>query len=125
MSFMQEYDVIICGAGPAGLSTGISILFHNKNAKVLILENREEVGEEKCGEGISKDWFKHMKRYGKYLLSNLKSKCFDNEMSGTLLVLPRGKQIITRTKKPNGWILNKDYFLKNLAAIFKKMGGHL
>ena len=125
MSLMSEYDVIICGAGPAGLSTGISTLFHNKKAKVLILESRKEVGEEKCAEGMSKDWFKHMKRYGKHLLSNLKPKCFDNEMSGTLLILPSGKQIIARTKKPNGWILNKDYFLKNLAAVFKKMGGQM
>ena len=122
---MSEYDVIICGAGPAGLSTGISILFFNKKAKVLILESREKVGEEKCAEGLSEDWFKHMKRFGKYLRSNLKYKCFDNKMSGTLLILPSGKQIIAREKKPNGWVLNKNYFLKNLATIFKKMDGQL
>jgi len=46
-------------------------------------------------------------------------------MSGTLLILPSGKEIIAREKIPNGWVLNKDYFLKNLAAIFKKMGGQL
>jgi len=125
MLSMEEYDVIICGAGPAGLSTGISILFYNKKAKVLILETREKVGEEKCAEGLSEDWFKHMKKYGKYLRSNLKSKCFDNNISGTILVLPSGEQIIARAKKPYGWVLNKDYFLKNLAAIFKKMGGEL
>lgn len=122
---MSEYDVIICGAGPAGLSTGISTLFYNKKAKVLILESRKEIGEEKCAEGLSEDWFKHMKTFGRYLRSNLKSKCFDNEISGTLLVLPSGERIIARTKKPYGWVLNKDYFLKNLAAIFKKMGGQL
>ncbi len=125
MSFMLEYDVIICGAGPAGLSTGISTLFYNKKAKVLILESREEVGEKKCAEGLSESWFKHMKRFGKYLRFNLKSRCFDNKMSGTLLILPSGKEIIAREKKPNGWVLNKDYFLKNLAFIFKKMGGKI
>ena len=66
-----------------------------------------------------------MKRYGKYLLSKLKSKCFDNSISGTILILPSSEQIIARTKKPYGWVLNKDYFLKNLAAIFKKMGGEM
>jgi len=122
---VSEYDVIICGAGPAGLSTGISTLFHNKKAKVLILESRNEVGEEKCAEGLSENWFKHMKTFGKYLRSNLKSKCFDNRMSGTLLILPSGKRIIARDKNLNGWILNKDYLLKNLAAIFKKLGGNI
>jgi len=122
---MKEYDVIICGAGPAGLSTGISTLFFNKKAKVLILEGREEVGEEKCAEGLSKDWIKHIKGLGKYLLSNLQSKCFENEIFGTDIVLPSGKHIIARDKKANGFVLNKDYFLKNLATIFKKMGGQL
>lgn len=122
---MSEYDVIICGAGPAGLATGISTLFFDKKAKVLVLENREEVGEEKCAEGLSEDWFKHMKNFGKYLRSKLNPKCFDNKMSGTLLVLPSGKQIIARDKKPNGWVLNKDFLIKNLADIFKKMGGQL
>ena len=122
---MLEYDIIICGAGPAGLSTGISSLFFNKNTNVLILESREEVGEEKCAEGLSETWFKHMKRYGKYLRSKLTPKCFENKMFGTLLVLPSGKQIIAREKKQSGWVLNKDYFLKTLASIFKRMGGEL
>lgn len=122
---MLEYDVIIAGAGPAGLSTGISTLFTNKDANVLILESREEVGEEKCAEGLSKDWFKHMKKFGKYLYSRLDQKCFDNAMFGTVLVLPSGKRIITETKKQQGWILNKDYFLKNLSNIFEKMGGEI
>jgi digeranylgeranylglycerophospholipid reductase len=122
---MEEYDVIICGAGPAGLSTGISTLFFNKNARVLILESREEVGEEKCAEGLSQDWFKHMKRFGRFLRMKLKRKCFDNKMFGALLVLPSGKKIIAREKKQQGWILNKDYFLKNLASVFQKMGGEL
>jgi len=122
---MLEYDIIICGAGPAGLSTGISTLFFNKDANILILESREEVGEEKCAEGLSESWFKHMEKFGKHLRSKLSSKCFENKMFGTLLVLPSGKRIIAREKKQSGWVLNKDYFLKNLASIFKKMGGEL
>jgi len=122
---MSEYDVIICGAGPAGLSTGISTLFFNKKAKVLILEIRDEVGEEKCAEGLHDDWFKHMKNFGKFIRANLTSKCFENKMSGALLVLPSGKRMISRYKKPSGWVLNKDYFLKTLAATFKKMGGEI
>jgi digeranylgeranylglycerophospholipid reductase len=122
---MSKYDVIICGAGPAGLTTGISTLFFNKKAEVLILEDRKEISEEKCAEGLSKDWIKHIKGLGKYLLSNLKPKCFENEILGVDIVLPSGKHIIAKDKKINGWVLNKDYFLKNLAAIFKKMGGQI
>jgi digeranylgeranylglycerophospholipid reductase len=122
---MLEYDAVICGAGPAGLSTGISLLYHKKDAKVIILESREEVSEEKCAEGLSKDWIKHIKGLGKYLLSNLHSKCFENEIIGTDIILPSGEHIIACDKKPNGWVLNKDYFLKNLATIFKKMGGQI
>jgi digeranylgeranylglycerophospholipid reductase len=122
---MSEYDVIICGAGPAGLSTGISTLFTNKNLNVLVVDSREQVSEEKCGEGLSKDWFDHMSRYGKYLRSKLSPKCFDNEIYGLLLVLPSGEKITGRTKKKHGWILNKDFFLKNLAEVFKKKGGEL
>jgi digeranylgeranylglycerophospholipid reductase len=119
------YDVIICGAGPAGLATGISTLYTNKDARVLILETREEVGEEKCAEGLSKDWFFHMSKFGRFLLSRLDKKCFENDIYGILLVSPSGKRITVRTKKQHGWILNKDYFLKNLASIFQKMGGEI
>lgn len=122
---MTDYDVIIVGAGPGGLATGLSTLYTNKDANVLIVESRKEVGEEKCAEGLSKDWFKHISTFGRYLLSKLKSKCFDNKIFGTLLVLPSGKEIVIREKRQDGFVLNKDYFLKNLAEIFKKKGGIL
>jgi len=122
---MTEYDVIICGSGPAGLSTGISTLFTNKNLNVLIVDSRERVSEEKCGEGLSQDWFGHMSKYGKYLRSKLESKCFDNDIYGLLLVLPSGMKITVKTKKKHGWILNKDFFLKNLADVFKKKSGEI
>ena len=77
----MEYDVVICGAGPAGLSTGISILFLNNDTKVLILESREVVGEEKCAEGLSESWFLKMSDYGLFLKSKLKEKCFENDLS--------------------------------------------
>lgn len=121
----MEYDAIICGAGPAGLATGISTLYFKKDARVLILESREEVGEEKCAEGLSEDWFKHMKAFGRFVRKKLSSKCFDNPMFGFVLVLPSGKKIVVKSKKQQGWILDKDYFLKNLAEIFKRMRGEL
>jgi len=121
----MEYDVVICGAGPAGLSTGISTLFVNQDAKVLILETREVVGEEKCGEGISESWFNRMSDYGLFLRKNLKEKCYENEMYGMVFYLPNKEKITIRMKERQGWIINKDYFLKNLAEIFQSMGGEL
>jgi digeranylgeranylglycerophospholipid reductase len=122
---MSEYDAVICGAGPAGIATGISTLFYKKDANVVILESRQEVSEEKCGEGISEDWFFHMKGFGKFLKSKLSPKCFENKIYGFLFVLPSGKRIIIRDKKPRGWVLNKDFFLKNLAKVFLDMGGEI
>jgi len=121
----MEYDVVICGAGPGGLSTGIATLFFNKNAKVLILEGRKEVGEDKCAEGLSESWFWKMPDYGLFLLSKLDEKCFENEMHGMALYLPSGKKIKIKVKEKQGWVLNKDLFMKNLAKTFEWMGGEI
>jgi len=121
----MDYDVIICGAGPAGLSTGISTLFVNRDAKVLILESREEVGEEKCAEGLSESWFLKMSDYGSLLRKKLNEKCFENDMYGMIIHLPNEEKIRIKLNERQGWVLNKDYFLKNLAEIFEYMGGEI
>lgn len=42
----QIYDIIIVGGGIAGLSTGISTLWHKLDLKILMLEKKRKIGED-------------------------------------------------------------------------------
>ena len=47
----QEYDVIIIGAGPAGLSCAIEL--QNSGKTILLLEKKEAIGPKVCAGGIT------------------------------------------------------------------------
>ncbi len=46
-------------------------------------------------------------------------------MYGMVLYLPNKEKIRIKLKERQGWVLDKDYFLKNLAEIFESMGGEI
>ncbi len=56
---MDKYDIIIVGAGPAGL-TAAKVLAEN-NKKVLVLEKDKEIGEKVCAGGLTKKDFRELK----------------------------------------------------------------
>lgn len=45
---MKKYDVIIVGAGPAGIFSAIELLEKKKDAKILIIEKGKDIDERKC-----------------------------------------------------------------------------
>ena len=55
----MDYDVIIVGAGPAGLSAAITLAEEKVN--VLVLDRKQEIGcPKRCAEGLSLRYFKLM-----------------------------------------------------------------
>jgi uncharacterized FAD-dependent dehydrogenase len=45
---MKKYDVIIVGAGPAGIFAALEIVSSKKNAKVLLIEKGRDIEERSC-----------------------------------------------------------------------------
>lgn len=50
---MQKFDVIIVGAGPAGLKCAETITKANNKLKVLVLEKNKEIGPKICAGGLT------------------------------------------------------------------------
>ena len=48
---MVEYDVVIIGAGPAGLSCAIEL--QNSDKKILLVEKNKEIGPKSCAGGLT------------------------------------------------------------------------
>jgi uncharacterized FAD-dependent dehydrogenase len=45
---MKKYDVIIVGAGPAGIFSALELLKHKRNAKIIIFEKGKDIDKRAC-----------------------------------------------------------------------------
>ncbi len=51
---MKHYDVIIVGAGPAGIFTALELIYANKDLKVLLLEKGKDLDKRTCPLNVKK-----------------------------------------------------------------------
>ncbi len=104
---MQEFDVIIIGAGPAGLRAA-KVLAEGK-AKVLCIDKKQEIGVPKrCGEGFGLSWMERLglKPDNKWCLQSI---------NGAALYAPSMKSVKIDFKKVSGYIIERRVFEKELA----------
>ena len=45
---MDKYDLIIVGAGPAGIFTAVELLRHGSRDKILLVEKGKPVEQRRC-----------------------------------------------------------------------------
>lgn len=113
----KPFDVIVVGAGPAGLVAAEKCAKAKLN--VLLLDRKQEIGAPKrCAEGLSLNWFERLK------LKPNKEWCVQ-EIYGAALYAPNGKKVEFKTKKLQGYILERKIFEKHLAIAAAKAGAKI
>jgi geranylgeranyl reductase len=83
---MQSYDVIIIGAGPAGLASAKILAGHGLN--VLVLERKPTIGPKVCGGGIT--WAGLIKRVPEKLIErSFSSQYIQSNFQRTVITAPQ------------------------------------
>lgn len=114
---LEEFDVIVVGAGPAGLIAARDCAKAKLN--VLLLDRKQEIGTPKrCAEGLSLNWFNRLK-----LKPNREWSI--QPVYGAALYSPKGKVVSFKTKKLQGYILERKIFEKHLAIEAAKAGAKI
>jgi digeranylgeranylglycerophospholipid reductase len=104
---MENYDIVIVGAGPGGSSCAKTAAENGLN--VLLIEKRKEIGAPKrCGEGLSLAAFKriNLKPEGDWLKQSIK---------GAFVFSPSGKRVAAYYPDEAGYVIERKIFDKWLA----------
>jgi len=111
---MQEFDVIIVGAGPAGLNAAIRLA--EGKAKVLCVDKKQEIGVPKrCAEGLGIAW---MERVG---LKPDPKWCMQ-PIYGAALYAPSLNSININFNRVSGYVIERRVFEKELAKKAARKG---
>lgn len=117
---MEEFDVVVVGAGPAGSITAKYAAMGG--ASVLMLEKRQEVGSPvRCGEGIARRWLDEVG-------IKLDRRWIAHEVKGAKLVSPDGTEFRIDEEYAGsevGTIIERDIFDKALAEDAVRAGAEL
>ncbi len=118
---MNEYDVIIVGAGPAGSSC--ALFCAKKGLKVLLLDKAKFPRDKTCGDGISGKSLRLLNELG--IVPAIESK-EHAKMSGVLFSAPNGTNFEIELKengKPKtvGYCIRREVFDNTLLEAAKKV----
>jgi len=114
---MEEYDVIVIGAGPAGLRAATKIA--KNGASVICLDKKQEIGVPvRCGEGLGLAWFDRLNMQPDPAWAV-------QEIFGAAIVSPTGKKLEVRSENASGYILERRIFEKRLSYLAAKEGAYI
>ena len=118
---MQNYDVLVIGAGPAGSSA--ARFSARLGLKTLMVDKRPDIGSPvRCGEGVSKAWMPEV---------DLKPEehWISDEVKGARIFGPSEKKPIMLTAETAGnevgFVVERDKFDKHLAALAAEEGADI
>jgi len=113
----MRFDVVVVGAGPGGSVTAKELA--ERGASVLLVEKRPEIGTPvRCGEATGIAGLREMgvKPWERAIAA---------ETHGTNLYAPDGTCVELRSKEPNGYVLERRVFDKQLALEAAKAGAEV
>lgn len=121
----MKYDVIIAGAGPAGLSCGLRLARAGK--RCLILEKREQLTGKVCGDGLSSHCMEVLKTVGisEEDLAALGGKKIRRNVTSSYGRLEQRYYRKSSGFEDYAWGLSRDVFDPWLLSLVRASGGEV